>query len=50
MKEQVIKQRFRTQIEAAEGGNDQGTRDMILSSFRINRVKVKMPSAGYFTL
>jgi hypothetical protein len=24
MKDQVIKQRFRTQIEATEGGNDQG--------------------------
>jgi hypothetical protein len=33
MKEQVIKRRYRTQIEAAEDGNDQGTWDMFLLSF-----------------
>ena len=39
MKEQETKQRFRTQIEAAEGGNDQGTWNMFLLSFWIKEKK-----------
>ena len=38
MKEQGTKQRFRTQIEATEGGNDRGTWDMLLlSSFFLSQ-------------
>jgi len=47
MKEQGTKQRFRTQIEAAEGGNDQGTWDMILlSSFFLNQGKKRKKLNG----
>jgi hypothetical protein len=42
MKEQVRKPGYRTQIEATEGGNDQGARetwDMLLLSFRVKERK-----------
>jgi len=46
MKEQVIKWRFRTQIEAAEGGNDHGIRDILLSSFFLNQGKKRKKLNG----